>query len=133
MDHRQSEQIFRVRFGGDDIVVVRNEFGMHAGLFTERDDSFQFIVFIYAKGNRDLIQPVKLQDIIQVVNVADYLDPSVFGAPLRMVVQYAADVITPFRIRLYSVYIPLCSPAVAHQKYMLLIVSLHAEGTQDNP
>ena len=46
MDDWQPVQIFGVRAGRDDVIVVRNKFRVHTGFFGNGNDLFQRIVVV---------------------------------------------------------------------------------------
>ena len=119
IDDRDPLDIFCIWPGRDYIIIVRNEFCMHAGLFTHAYDPLQLMILTQPQCDHDLVQPVLWQDNIQVINAAQDFDAPVFHTMRHGVIQDSAHIIPPFRIHHDPVYILLRRTAVPNQNDML--------------
>ena len=86
VDHRKSEQILGVRSGRNNVVVVRDKFGVHSGLFAQCNDVLQFLVFPKSQRDRNLIQTVFRQDHDQIVDPSDHFDAFVHRPACHIVI-----------------------------------------------
>ena len=66
IDRRKPAEIFHIWDRGDDPEIIRDKFGVHTGFLTGVDDRFQFVVLLQRKRDRDLVQYVEIQDILQI-------------------------------------------------------------------
>ena len=124
IDNRHPQQVFRIRLGWDNVVIVRNELRMHSRLLTHTHDMFQLVVFRQSKRDHDLIQLILRQYDRQVLRTPDHLDPFVLRASLHIICKDPPDDITPLRIRPNPVDILFRRPAVPDHHDMLLIITL---------
>ena len=133
INYRQPKQIFRIWLCGDNIIIVRNKFCMHTGLFTHVYNIFQLMILINTKSYGYLINSVLRKNNQEIINTSDDFYALILRTSRLMVVQNPSDGISPFRICHYPVNILLRSTAVTNQNHMLLIVSVFSNIAEKIP
>lgn len=131
MNNRKPVQIFGVRLGGDDIVVVRDKLGMHTGFFRNGDDSLQSLILVDAQGDGDLVIGIVSENGLQIIDVADDMDIPVGFSISFAVVKDTMDDVAPFRMGTDTVNITLGGTSVANEENVFEIVSFPAETAED--
>ena len=131
MDDREAIEILSVWLGRYDVVVVRDELGVHTGFLTDSHDLFKFGKLIDAQSDRNLIVFVGLKKIAQTVGLADDRDLFELEAQWLFVIQDTVYFVAPFRMDSQTADVALRGTAVAHQQNMLQILAGAAHLTQD--
>ncbi len=86
MDDRKSVQILGIRFGRDNVIVIRDKFGVYAGFFRNGYDVFQSSVLVDPESDGDLVVGIIGDDGFQVVNVSDDVYVTIgFSIPFAVV------------------------------------------------
>lgn len=131
MDDRKPVQIFGIRLGGDDIVVVRYKFGVHTGFFRNGDDPLQAFILVDAQGDGDLVIGIVGKNGLQIVDITDDMDIPVGFSISLAVVKDTVDDVAPFRMGTDAVDITLGGTSVANQENVFEIVPFLAETAED--
>ena len=92
-------------------------------------------LFIIAKtqGNSNLIQRILFQNIVQIIDGSDDLNPVVFASPFLLIIQNTPDLITPFRILLHPVHKAFCCSRISHKKNVFQVISSGTGRAENNP
>ena len=98
MDHRQTVQIFGIRSGRDNIVIIRDKLGVDTGFFRCSNNFFQMVVVVDGKGNGNFVKIIFGQYFFQIVNASYYRNVPVAVADGFVVVQDPVNVIAPLRM-----------------------------------
>ena len=103
---------------------------MHTRFFTQINDIFQMIIILQCQSDRDLIQLIFRQDLVDILNTTNYLDPLVHGSARDPVVQNPSHNITPLGIGIDPRDIFLCRPGIADQQDIFQIIATPSEQLQ---
>ena len=106
---------------------------MHAALLAGCDDSLQFRILIQSQSDRDLIELILLQDLVDVIRGPDHGHVMVITSYRRIVIQDAVDLIAPLGIRKYAVDIAFCRAGIAHEDHMLQVHPPGSDIAEDGP
>lgn len=116
-------QILRIGSAGDQTAVIRNEFGVHPGFLTDIHHTFQIIIILQGKCDRDFIQLVLRKDVFQITKRSQYFHSLIGRAARDVLIQNTTHYISPLGIAEDSVNIFLRRPGITYQQNMLQIVS----------
>ena len=115
----------------DDVEVIRDKLGVHAGLLADRNDAAQLGIGREGQGNDDFVDGVALQKGGEVADFADDPDAPVGSAGGGEIVHDAVDMVAPVRIPPAGVDEAVGNVREAHQNDMLLIEALLPHPGQD--
>ncbi len=131
MDDRKAVQVLCVWLCRDNVVVVGDEFCVHAGFLSNGNDVLQSFVLVDAERDGDLVVGIIGNDRFQIVDIPDDMHVTVgFSVPFA-IVQNAVDHVAPFRMGADAVDIALCRAPVTDEQDVLEIVSFFPELAQD--
>ena len=131
MDYGQTVHILGIGLRGEDIVIIRDEFGMDTGFFGYGDDVFQKLIVLQTECDHDLIIVIFGQYFFQVIDPGDHMDIAVSMSQWFVIVKDAVDGKSPFGMCQQTVDIALCGTAVPHEQDVFLVQSLAAELAHD--
>ena len=103
---------------------------MHTRFFTQINDIFQMIIILQCQCDCNLIQLIFRQDIVDILNTANYLDPLVHSSARDPVVQNPSDNITPLGIGIDPRDIFLCCSGITDQQNIFQIVTTSSKKLQ---
>ena len=133
VDDRKTVQVFGVRRGRNDVAVVRDELGVHTGLLTGRDNSFEHGEILQLQGDGDLVKGMLGEHLREDLRRSDDLDSLIFMADPALIIQNPVDVVAPLRIRKDPVDVALGRLAVADKQDVLLVEAAQPRLVEDIP
>ena len=132
IDHGQPHQIFRVGPAREQTVVIRDKLRVNTRFLAHVHNLFQMVIIFQGKGYRDLIQLTLGQDIGQIPDAAQHLDPLVQCPARHAVVQNPSHHISPLRVAVDAVDIFLRRTGIPHQQDIFEIIAFFTEILQQN-
>lgn len=130
VDDREAVHVFGDRLRVDDVVIVRDELRVDAGLLADVDDAVKLRIGCERQGDRDFVDGVLREDVLQLRDAADDLDALVALTDFRDVVDDAVDVVAPVRVAAAGVDELIGGVGEADEHDMLLVEALPAEARQ---
>ena len=131
VDDREAIHVFGDRLRVDDVVIVRDELRMNAGLLADVDDAVQLRVGCERQGDRDFVDGVLREDVLELGDAADDLDALIALAEFCDVVDDAVDVVAPVRVAAAGVDELVGGVREADEHDVLLVEALPAEARED--
>ena len=115
----------------DDVVIVRDELRVHAGLLADVDDPVELRVGCERQGDRDFVDGVLREDVLELGDTADDVNALVAFADFGDVVDDAVDVVAPVRVAAAGVDELVRGVREADEHDVLLVEALPAEARED--
>lgn len=131
VDDREAVHVFGDWLRVDDVVIVRDELRMHAGLLTDVNDPVKLRVGCERQGDRDFVDGVLREDVLELGDTADDANALVAFADFGDVVDDAVDVVAPVRVAAAGVDELVGGVREADEHDVLLVEALPAEARQD--
>ena len=98
VDDREAVHVFGDRLRVDDVVIVRDELRVNTGLLADVDDPVELRVGCERQGDRDFVDGVLREDVLELGDTADDANALVAFADFGDVVDDAVDVVAPVRV-----------------------------------
>lgn len=98
VDDRKAVHVFGDRLRVDDIVIVRDELRVNTGLLADVDDPVELRVGCERQGDRDFVDGVLREDVLELGDAADDANALVAFTDFGDVVDDAVDVVAPVRV-----------------------------------
>ena len=98
VDDREAVHVFGDRLRVDDVVIVRDELCVHARLLADVDDAVELCVGCEWQGDRDFVDGVLREDVLELGDAADDTNALVAFTDFRDVIHDAVDVVAPVRV-----------------------------------
>ena len=131
VDDREAVHVFGDRLRVDDVVIVRDELRVHAGLLADVDDPVELRVGCERQGDRDFVDGVLREDVLELGDTADDANALVAFADFGDVVDDAVDVVAPVRVAAAGVDELVGGVREADEHDVLLVEALPAEARED--
>ena len=131
VDDREAVHVFGDRLRGDDVVIVRDELRVHAGLLADVDDPVELRVGCERQGDRDFVDGVLREDVLELGDTADDANALVAFADFGDVVDDAVDVVAPVRVAAAGVDELVGGVREADEHDVLLVEALPAKARED--
>ena len=131
VDDREAIHVFGDRLRVDDVVIVRDELRVNAGLLADVDDAVQLRVGCEWQRDRDFVDGVLREDVLELGDAADDLDALIALAEFCDVVDDAVDVVAPVRVAAAGVDELVGGVREADKHDVLLVEALPAEARED--
>ena len=119
MDDWKPINIFSIRFGGDNVVIIRDKLGVHTGFFRNGDDPLQAFILVDAKSDGDLVIGIVSENGLQIIDVTDDMNIPVRFSVAFAVVKDTVNDVAPFWMGTNAVDITLSRTTVADEENML--------------
>lgn len=130
VDDREAVHVFGDRLRVDDVVIVRDELRVDAGLLADVDDAVELRIGCERQSDRDFVDGVLREDVLQLRDAADDLDALVALTDFRDVVDDAVDVVAPVRVAAAGVDELVGGVREADEHDVLLVEAFPAEARQ---
>ena len=131
VDDREAVHVFGDRLRVDDVVIVRDELRVNTGLLADVDDPVELRVGCERQGDRDFVDGVLREDVLELGDAADDANALVAFADFGDVVDDAVDVVAPVRVAAAGVDELVGGVREADEHDVLLIEALPAEARED--
>lgn len=131
VDDREAVHVFGDRLRVDDVVIVRNELRVDARLLADVDDPVELRVGCERQGDRDFVDGVLREDVLELGDAADDANALVAFADFGDVVDDAVDVVAPVRVAAAGVDELVRGVREADEHDVLLVEALPAEARED--
>lgn len=131
VDDREAVHVFGDRLRVDDVVIVRDELRVDAGLLADVDDAVELRVGCERQGDCDFVDGVLREDVLELGDAADDANALVAFTDFRDVVDDAVDVVAPVRVTAAGVDELVGGVREADEHDVLLVEALPAEARQD--
>lgn len=131
VDDREAVHVFGDRLRVDDVVIVRDELRVDAGLLADVDDPVELCVGCEWQGDRDFVDGILCEDMLELGDATDDANALVAFADFGDVVDDAVDVVTPVRVAAAGVDELVGGVREADEHDVLLVEALPAEARED--
>ena len=131
VDDREAVHVFGDRLRVDDVVIVRDELRVNTGLLADVDDPVELRVGCERQGDRDFVDGVLREDVLELGDAADDTNALVAFADFGDVVDDAVDVVAPVRVAAAGVDELVGGVREANEHDVLLVEALPAEARED--
>ena len=131
VDDRETVHVFGDRLRVDDVVVVRDELRVNTGLLADVDDPVELRVGCERQGDRDFVDGVLCEDVLELGDAADDANALVAFADFGDVVDDAVDVVAPVRVAAAGVDELVGGVREADEHDVLLVEALPAKTRED--
>lgn len=131
VDDWEAVHVFGDRLRVDDVVIVRDELRVHAGLLADVDDPIELRVGCERQGDRDFVDGVLRKDVLELRDATNNANALVAFADFGDVVDDAIDVVAPVRVAAAGVDKLVGSVREADEHDVLLVEALPAEARED--
>lgn len=131
VDDREAVHVFGDRLRVDDVVIVRDELRVDTRLLADVDDPVELRVGCERQGDRDFVDGVLREDVLELGDAADDANALVAFADFGDVVDDAVDVVAPVRIAAAGVDELVGGVREADEHDVLLVEALPAEARED--
>lgn len=131
VDDREAVHVFGDRLRVDDVVIVRDELRVNTGLLADVDDPVELRIGCEWQGDRDFVDGVLREDVLELGDAADDANALVAFADFRDVVDDAVDVVAPVRVAAAGVDELVGGVREADEHDVLLVEALPAEARED--
>ena len=131
VDDREAVHVFGDRLRVDDVVIVRDELRVDAGLLADVDDPVELRIGCERQGDRDFVDGVLREDVLELGDTADDANALVAFADFGDVVDDTIDVVAPVRVAATGVDELVGGIREADEHDVLLVEALPAEARED--
>ena len=131
VDDREAVHVFGDRLRVDDVVIVRDELCVDTGLLADVDDPVELRVGCERQGDRDFVDGVLREDVLELGDAADDANTLVAFADFGDVVDDAVDVVAPVRVAAAGVDELVGGVREADEHNVLLVEAFPAEARED--